>query len=346
MLKASFPDIVGNDALRCRIAADVCSDTLSHAYIIEGAQGCGKHTLALEIAAALACENKNEDGLPLPCGHCHSCRKILEGKSPDVIYIHREKDKAQLGVDVIRALRENVRLLPNDLEQKIYIIEDAHTMNVQAQNALLLTLEEPPKFVVFLLLCNNTQTLLETIKSRAPILRMRPVSDDAISDFICKKHPEAINLRSNDKDTFNSLILSAEGSIGRALDLLSEKERAPIIRDRGEAQGFLEAASARKSGKHSVDIVTSFAQKPREDILKILQYVENAIRDLLLIKKSETLPLCFFTEREFAYELSSKFSSSTLMNIYHAVEDAQKRLSMNGNVRLVVFTLAVKCRLI
>ena len=159
--------VAGNEALRARLGGELARGAISHAYIVEGEAGCGKHTLARAIALAMACEQREGEG-PFPCMSCPSCRKILAGNSPDVITVSREEDKVTMGVDVIRALREDVPLYPNDLDIKLYIIEDAHTMTTQAQNALLLTLEEPPPFVMFLLLTERADALLETIRSRAP----------------------------------------------------------------------------------------------------------------------------------------------------------------------------------
>ena len=151
----AFSDMVGNEALRLRLARDVREKTLSHAYLLEGARGSGKHMLALRIAMALACEHREEHSSPLPCMHCASCKKILDGNSPDVIWLRRE-DKATVGVEGVRRIRSDVYVAPHELDAKIYIIEDAHLMTTQAQNALLLTLEEPPSYVLFLLLCGHT----------------------------------------------------------------------------------------------------------------------------------------------------------------------------------------------
>ena len=176
-------NIIANESLRNRLCEDIIEGTLSHAYIIEGKRGSGKHTVATLTAAALACEEKKNAELPLPCMNCPSCRKILQGLSPDVIKVS-SLEKATIGVDTIRFLKEDVSLVPNDLENKVYIIEEADKMTDQAQNAFLLTLEEPPSYVVFFLLCENSEKLLETIKSRAPILRTEPVSIELIDEYI------------------------------------------------------------------------------------------------------------------------------------------------------------------
>ena len=197
--------VVGNAPLLDRLRRDVREGRLNHAYILDGAPGSGRHTLARWLCGAIACRNRpgqrtaadeNQLGMfdslppvqppadaPLPCGRCEDCRRILEGISPDVRVIGRE-GKATLGVDSVRFLRQDVLNPPNRLDTKIYIIEDAETMTVQAQNALLLTLEEPPAYVLFLLLCNGTDALLETVRSRAPVLRLAPLPDDDVRDAL------------------------------------------------------------------------------------------------------------------------------------------------------------------
>jgi hypothetical protein len=111
-LTAFFDDMIGNDRLRERLGNDVRQDKLLHAYVLEGAEGFGKHTLALRIAAALACENKEIPNAPLPCRSCPACRKILSGNSPDVIYVTREEKHAALGVNPISKSRRLIAPSP------------------------------------------------------------------------------------------------------------------------------------------------------------------------------------------------------------------------------------------
>jgi DNA polymerase-3 subunit delta' len=120
-MKQAIPKIVGNEALRQRLISDVLCGSLSHAYIIEGANGSGRKTIALNTAAATACERLNDASFPAPCGECPSCKKILGRKSPDVIFI-KDENKSTVGVDVARFIRENVRVVPNDIEDKFYVI--------------------------------------------------------------------------------------------------------------------------------------------------------------------------------------------------------------------------------
>ena len=186
--------------------------SFSHAYIIEGVKGSGKHSIARLSAAALSCERKNDDSAPLPCGKCEACRKILEFLSPDVITVGTE-GKATLGVDSIRFMREDVYTPPNDLEHKIYIIEDADKMTVQAQNAFLLTLEEPPTYAGFILLCENAGALLETIRSRAPILRTEPISRQNIDRYITANDKRAATLKATAPKDYAELIAAIKAAL-------------------------------------------------------------------------------------------------------------------------------------
>ena len=331
--------VVGNDALRARLGEELSRGAISHAYIIEGASGSGKHTLAREIATALSCEHRTQNGLPLPCGICATCRKIMAGNSPDVITVSREEDKATMGVDVIRALRDDVPLYPNDLDVKIYIIEDAHTMTQQAQNALLLTLEEPPPFVMFLLLTERAELLLETIRSRAPILRMQPIADAEMVQYLrSPSRPEvAREARALADEDFSALLRMANGRIGRALTLLEAEKRAPMLARRTGAEKLCEALAQGRSQDELLALLLSFGTS-REDLLARLSLIVEALRDLLLLSHTDHAPLIFFTDRERAIDLSVRFSAARLLQLIGATEQTMEQLSANANVRLALFS--------
>ena len=337
-MREYLPRVVGNAALRARLGEELARGAVSHAYIIEGPLGSGKHTLAREIALALSCENRQKDGLSLPCGICDTCRKIAAGHSPDVITVSREEGKSTMGVDVVRALREDVPLYPNDLDVKIYIVEDAHTMTQQAQNALLLTLEEPPPFVMFLLLAERAELLLETIRSRAPILRMQPIADTQMREYLLSAdRPDvAREAKALPREEFDALLRMANGAIGRALTLLEKEKRAPVLARRQAAEQFCRTLAQMRSPDELLAVLMSFGTA-REDLLARLATVTEALRDLLLLAYTDHAPLIFFTDREAALELSASFAAERLQTFLHATEETMEQLSMNANVRLTVF---------
>ncbi len=343
-LKEIFPKIIGNEELCARLARSLLSDKpdLPHAYIIEGAYGTGKHTLALELSKALVCENRTTSSASaLPCGECRNCRNISRGACPDVIEIGTD-GKASVGVDAIRDLRRDVHIYPNDLERKIYIINDAHTMTVQAQNALLLTLEEPPAYAFILLLCENSALMLETIKSRAPIIRLKPLSPEDTERAMLLAEPSLETKRRTEPALFDDVIMSADGSAGLAIDLLSGKEAAKIAEARRASEKFcILAANAAKKAELLIH-VTEVCTSTRETAKEQLESFSLAIRDLALLKRDGDAALRFFSDRERATVLSDSFSLRKLLLISDALLEAITALERNSNTRLTLISMLSK----
>ena len=329
----AFDMLIGSEGLRTRLQDDLCRSRLSHAYILEGAVGSGRKTLAMAIAAALACHVPSK--ADVPCCQCSACRKVLDGKSPDVIRIARDPKKASIGVDEVRFLRSDVLIQPNDLDHKIYIIEEAETLTVQAQNALLLTLEEPPPYVLFLLLCTSAMSLLETIRSRAPSLRLEPVKQGQMLSHLQKRDRSFAMLSDEEQ---RQILLLADGSVGRALALSDPKARKPLMERRAIAASYVSAVLGRHDSETMVGLLPSFGNK-REEVMALLVDIETALRDLILLKRSDEVTLRFYTDRQGAMELCSRASMHTLLSLIDALEATRKQLGRNANVRLALTSL-------
>jgi len=343
-MKKFFPDIVANKRLCSRLADEILNGSFPHAYIIEGARGTGKHTIAYRIAAALSCERREDAAQDFPCGTCRSCRRILSGNSTDVFLKGRE-DKATLGVDVIREMRQDVCYAPNDDNARVFIIEDAHLMTTQAQNAFLLTLEEPPPYVVFLLLCESAAALLETIRSRAPTLRTEPIDPQQIGEYLCRTRQDAATLKQSAPAEFSELLAAANGSIGQAIALLEPKMRTPILEKREAARQFARLCAEHRSAAEALRLLHTIGQK-RDSFSEHLQMILLCLRDLLLCKQTESAPLCFFADRDEACALSYRFTTPELLRLCRAVSEADQQLHRNANIRLTVTSLAVGAGLI
>lgn len=343
-MKKAMPDIVGNEALRERLCRDILSNSLSHAYILEGADGSGRHTLALMSAAAVACENKDDSNTPLPCGVCPSCKKILERKSPDVIFVGPQ-GKTSLGVDSARFIKEDVYTVPNDLEHKFYIIENADKMTPQAQNAILLTLEEPPSFVHFFLLCNNAGLLLETIRSRAPIMRTDILSKEQLDKYICSSDRRAEQLKLSSPKEYNELLIVSSGCIGKALSLLEPKEWKPLHDLRQTVSNIVRVAISSHKSKELLPLILKLSSK-RDQLENELTTLSDALRDLILLKKSDDAPLVFYCDRNEAIELCDMTSLAFLHEFHLAVTEAIEENKRNANVRLMILKMAISAKLI
>ena len=160
----------GNERVKEQLSRLEKERGLSHAYIISGPAGSGKHILARQLAAAMLCVSSGEK----PCGRCAPCLKVQKGLHPDVSVIVGPEAGKPIAVDQVRALRADAWIRPNEGERKIYILEGADQMNASAQNALLKLLEEGPRFAAFLLLARNAGALLETVRSRCEELALIP----------------------------------------------------------------------------------------------------------------------------------------------------------------------------
>lgn len=162
----------GNEKAKATLAMECSGGRLPHAILLEGERGCGKKTFARLIAAAAVCT-----GATPPCGACLPCRKVVAGQHPDVTLLDGAQSAKNLNVDAIRAVRAEAGVRPNEAERRVFILADAQSMTTQAQNALLKVLEEPPGGVMFVLTCESRSLLLDTILSRAVLLRIENLTE-------------------------------------------------------------------------------------------------------------------------------------------------------------------------
>ena len=209
---------------------------LSHAYILAGPSGTGKRTLGGVLSSALVCSGRGEP----PCGHCPDCRKAGAGVHPDVIRIGL--DGKDISVSQIRELRADAYVRPNEAARKVYVLENAQTMNGSAQNALLKLLEDGPAYAAFLLLTDNAGNMLATVRSRCELLNLSPVTPAECREYLLTRFSTLPRERVLDAAG------RCEGVLGRAVAWLEgggeEEERireaasrlASLLKDGGEGE--------------------------------------------------------------------------------------------------------------
>lgn len=167
-----FSDLKGNEKLKEQLSRQERERGLSHAYIISGPAGSGRHILARQLAAAMVCTGTANR----PCGQCGPCLKVMRGIHPDVSVISGPGEGKPITVDQVRTLRSDAYIRPNEGKRKIYLLEHADQMNPSAQNAILKLLEEGPAYAAFLLIGENAGGLLQTVRSRCEELFLTPAA--------------------------------------------------------------------------------------------------------------------------------------------------------------------------
>ena len=344
-MKALFPTFLGNEGFKNRIGGAILSDMAPHAFLIDGAEGSGKRTLARLIAASLNCERRGTDGYPLPCLTCDSCKKILSGAHVDVKELSRSSDKATVGVGEVKALREDMFLSATEAEKKVYIIDDAERLTPEAQNALLIVLEEPPKNVVILLLASGTDRVLTTVKSRTQYVALSRFSPEQITEYIIKSSEAAHRLYTTDREAFDAAVMAADGSIGRALSLTDPVTASEAKDMRERAIAFVRACSPR-AGFAEIKEATDSLSTKRNELSDQLEIIVRALRDMIAVKRTSEPPTVFFPNAEDARREAEPFRINRLISVFEIVMAAHGDLNKNGNVTALLTVLAGKIHLL
>lgn len=300
---------------------------LSHAYIIYGQKGSGKNTFASYVSAGLLCEK----GGAQPCGTCASCIKAKSGNHPDIIYLNRKKE-GLIAVDEIREqVNHDISIKPYYGPYKIYIIRDAELMNANSQNALLKTIEEPPSYGIIFLLTDNSDGLLETVRSRCLKIDMEALDENVLKTELKK----AFSL---DDKTLGEVAAFVRGNLGKAKTILeegSEKEEKDLATD------ILRDIP----GKDAVMIYDLAKEAEKTDLKKLLEIFNTWYRDILVLKAGGSEEdLYFLSEKDTLKEQSKRLSFEDLNDIFKEIKTASDELNANVKAEAVVEALLLEIR--
>ena len=316
-----FEEIVGHKEIIRHLQNAIRLGKVSHAYIFSGETGCGKKLLATAFAMTMQCEQRGVD----PCLTCSSCKKAMSKNHPDIINITHEKPNS-IGIEDIRSqLIDDVAIKPYCSSYKIYIISEAEKLTLQAQNALLKTIEEPPAYAVILLLTNNMDALLPTITSRCVKLGLRPVKESMVKEYLMEK----LHIPDYQAKMDASL---AQGNIGKAKQLAQSEDFAQV------AENALRLL--RRSGDMElyelVDAIKMLSAD-KQNIYDYLDLFTMWFRDVLLFKATREVDgLVFKDQFNDIKERAGKSSYEGLETIIDAIEKARTRLHANVNFDLVM----------
>lgn len=320
---SGFKDVVGHKNIIQYIENAVKTDKVSHAYILNGEKGSGKRLLARLFSMSLQCQNRDEDGDA--CGKCQSCVQAINNNHPDIIKVEHEKPNS-VGIDDIRKqLNEDVMIKPYSSRYKIYIIPDADLMTEAAQNALLKTIEEPPEYAVIILLTENADILLPTIRSRCVMLKLRNIKDQLVKRYLME------NLEIPDYKA-DICVAFAQGNVGRAIMLATsdhfneiKEEAVHLMRNIDDMELSELMAAVKRCTAYKLEISDYF------DVMAIW------FRDVLIFKATKNVDRVVFSDQlKYIKERANKSSYEGIEIILDALEKAKARLKSNVNFELTM----------
>lgn len=318
---AGFSEILGHEQIIEHLQNAIQMKKVSHAYILDGEEGAGKMMLARAFAQTLQCERGGTE----PCGECHSCKQALSGNQPDIITVSHEKP-ASIGVEDIRGqLCGDIQIKPYSSPYKIYIVDEAEKMTVQAQNALLKTIEEPPAYGVILLLTTNADAFLPTILSRCVTLKLRPVKSEVIRAYLMEKY----QIPDYQADVCTAF---ARGNVGKA-ERLAQSEQFAELKD----HLIHLLRHLRDMEIYELTEAVRSASEYKAEIGDYLDLMALWFRDVLLFKATRQIEgLVFAEEIGDISAQAQKSSYEGLERILKALEKAKVRLKANVNFELTM----------
>ncbi len=301
-----FGTFLGNEPLKQRLASVLANGKLHHSYLLCGPAGSGKHTLARLLCAAMECTAAEK-----PCLRCPQCHKVLHGTHPDIITVD-DPDRKTLPVKLIRDTCADLYVRPNEGAKKIYLIPRAQDLNPQGQNALLKCMEEPPAYGVFLLLTDNAERLLPTVRSRCVELRLQPLADAVLLPALRERFPQA------EERALRSAAARSGGYLGQAETLLRENS----IDLFPQTKSFL-AAYCAKDPVALLRVLVPMEKLKREALRPILTQWYELLASALTAHAGQT------ALRPECAQVASARSAAALLSSIDALKAALVRLDAN-----------------
>lgn len=320
---SGFKDVVGHKNIIQYIGNAVKTDKVSHAYILNGEKGSGKKLLASLFAMSLQCQDREEDGDA--CGKCQSCKQAMNNNQPDIIKVTHEKPNTISIDDIREQVNHDIVIKPYSSRYKIYIIADADMMTVQAQNAILKTIEEPPEYAVIMLLTENAETLLPTIRSRCVMLKLRNIKDQLVKKYLM----EQMEIPDYKADV---CVAFAQGNMGKAI-MLATSEHFNEIKE--EAVHLL-----RNINEMDLSDLIEAVKRCMSYKLEISDYMDVIAiwyRDVLIYKATRNVDRVVFSDQlKYIKDRANKSSYEGIEIILDALEKAKARLKANVNFELTM----------
>ena len=335
----TFDGIVGQEHITRTLKNQVIANRVGHAYLFTGCRGCGKTSSAKVLARAVNCLHP-KDGEP--CNECEICKAALDGSLTDIVEMDAASNN---GVDDIRAIRDEVNFLPTVAKYRVYIIDEVHMLSPGAFNALLKTLEEPPKHVKFILATTEPQKLPATILSRCQRFDFKKIPEDKIVEnlkYVCNE--------SNIKYTEGALNLIAELSEGAMRDALSILERCAQDGENSIEENKIKEIVGIPETKYIMNIaekivncdsagaleVTQEVIKSGKDVTNLLWEMIKFFRDLMLLKTTKEISNIYSEDDVKEMKLlCEKVQTDRILRIIYSLSELENSLKWSSQKNIV-----------
>jgi DNA polymerase-3 subunit delta' len=309
-----------------RLRQSIREGHLNHAYLFYGPSGVGKAALSQSFAQVLSCTSRDPDDPSVACGVCRACRNVVRGAHPDVEVFSIESEArlaekpgrvSSLGIDTVRRLRASISLLPLESSRRIMIIEDAETLPEPAQQALLKLLEEPPSSVIFLLLADEPESLLETVRSRCEGVQLRSVSTATIESMLYDTGVEA-SLASEIAELSHGLSSWALSAAKDAKTLQARRDEREAARSWLSSSPYDRLVGAYKLGGQF--------SKRRSETVRSVQSVISVLREEMLQLASPEQYPSFTNALPFAQDVTAHDVARALSASLRCLDDLERNV--------------------
>jgi len=320
--------MLGNESVIKQLRRQAADGSLSHAILITGEKGMGKKELAHLIGLEVFCRAKEGQKA---CLVCPECKKVLSDNHPDMLWVTHEKPQVVSVDDIRTQVSDQAVIRPYEGGRKIIVIDDAAKMNVQAQNALLKTLEEPPEYVMILLLCENEHALLDTIRSRCTPVKLEKVDRQIIQQYLIDEHGV-------DREKAETAAAFAAGNPGRAIALSLSDDFQKIYLMVVELCKNIRKMNAAQIAQKAKELCA-------EDPALALELIEDWIRDVLISRTSgEAAEPVFSGEKSAIRKQMELIDARKASELLEMIRLTQRRLDANVNKELSMALLLHKMR--
>lgn len=323
-----FPEFVGNQEVKTLLSTMFTEGRLPHAMILQGEDGLGKHMLAEILAAAAVCSDTEN----APCGKCPACIRAAAGSHPDIHRAQGSGASRSFHVEEIRFIRSDVYKKPHEARYRVYLLFGADTMSIQAQNALLKVLEEPPAYALFILTCPSASSLLPTVCSRAQIFTLTAPSEEEAVEAVLKKYPQV------SKAEMEEVARRYSCNIGKMIGSFEEENQ-------GAAASMAAAIAMAACSPQGLPLLelTAPMLRDRELIRAVMDQLVLVFRDACAIRAGSDTRLSEDGERAARY-LADSLTRNRLVRLPELARETRLRVDRNANTSLLVTEFCAKLR--